>query len=254
MKTNRRGLTTVGTVVAIVVGVLVIGVAVYFISAPFRSKVKESYDQFSKWTPENIAKDPKGYLNFCEEQTKTALNKCAASKIAINQKLAQYEDKQQDAEKVVEGGRKGLDELKEAYRKAETDKKWPLTWSGATLDQEAAKRRILRFSTEVDSKTAAIAQYKQLVTQLRTQLNKVEAAKDQAQMQLTKIDESREKITVQQISDDLKNNLVSMKGAIQSTITDIGVETGGPASLEELAAQHETKADDAKFDEIMKKK
>lgn len=253
MKMNRRGLSTMGTVAAIVAGLAVLAIAAYFISAPFRTNVNKAYSQFAEWTPENIAANPLGYLDFCEEQTKGALKKCESSKIAIAQKQAKLEQMETDTRDKLRIGGDAFKELKEAYSKAEADDKWPLAWSGKQLDKDAAKRQIVKLDGEIRGKTELAKKYKDAVAQLRTQLNKVEEAKDKAKEQLAKIDTNREMLKVQQITDDLKNNLVAMKGAIQTTIGDLGTETGS-LSLDDLAAQSEAKVDDSKFDEIMKKK
>ena len=251
--TSRRGLSTVGVIVAIVAVVIVIGVAVYFISAPARTKMKDAYAQFAEWTPENIAKDPKGYLSFCEEKTNEAIQKCKASKIAISAQQAKLEQMRQDTEDKLKVGEKALEELKDLYRKAETDKKWPLTWQGKGLEQEQAKRQVLRLAGEIESKTKLSKEYKAAGDQLRVQLTKVDDAFDRANEQLSKIKVNREKLAVQQITDDLKNNLVAMKSAIQTTIVDVDSQ-GGTLSLDDLAARSEAAVDDSKFDEIMKKK
>ena len=251
--TKRCGLSTVGVIVAIVAVVVVIGVAVYFISDPMRTKMKESYDQFAKWTPENIAKDPKGYLSFCEEKTNEAIQKCKASKIAISGQQAKLEQMRQDTEDKLKVGEKALGELKELYRKAETDKKWPLTWQGKELEQEQAKRQVLRLAGEIESKTKLAKEYKGAGDQLRVQLTKVDDAFDRANEQLSTIKVNREKLAVQQITEDLKNNLVAMGSAIQTTIVDVNTQ-GGTFSLDDLASRSEATVDESKFDEIMKKK
>lgn len=251
--TKRRGLSTVGVIVAIVAALAVIGVAVYFISDPWRTAMKEKFDQFAKWTPENIAKDPKGYLSFCEDKTNEAIQKCKASKIAISGQQGKLEQMRQETEGKLKIGEKALEDLKEQYRTAEADKKWPLTWQGKELDQEQTKRQILRLAGEIDSKNKLAKEYKAAADQLRVQLTKVDDAFDRANEQLSTIKVNREKLAVQQITDDLKNNLVAMGSAIQTTIVDVNTQ-GGTLSLDDLASRSETAVDDSKFDEIMKKK
>ena len=112
---------------------------------------------------------------------------------------------------------------------------------------------MLRLAGEIESKTKLSKEYKAAGDQLRVQLTKVDDAFDRANEQLSKIKVNREKLAVQQITDDLKNNLVAMKSAIQTTIVDVDSQ-GGTLSLDDLAARSEAAVDDSKFDEIMKKK
>src|SRR5438552_14869923 len=72
MNMRRRG-GAMTAIVACVAVVLVGGVVWYFVSDPFHTRVNAQLDQMTKWTPEQIAKDPVMYLNFCEEQTKKAI-------------------------------------------------------------------------------------------------------------------------------------------------------------------------------------
>lgn len=50
------------------------------------TKINMAVENFRKWTPENIQKDPQAYLHFCEAEVNSSLSKMDASKIAINQK------------------------------------------------------------------------------------------------------------------------------------------------------------------------
>lgn len=101
MQHHRYGLSRAGVVIGIcVVGVTALVVA-YFISDPFRTKADQAYKEFAEWTPENIAKDPLNYLNFCEAETTKALVDLKATEISIAQRRAKLQGMQDSAEQKI---------------------------------------------------------------------------------------------------------------------------------------------------------
>src|SRR5262245_24649976 len=126
MKRFARGASTAGIVVGLVAVAAIAFVVVYFASDVFRTKANAAYKQFAEWTPENSAKDPLNYLNFCEEQTKSALEKCKASEVAIRMKKGQIEEMHKTAVSKNSLGNKALGELKTAYKAADESKQFPL--------------------------------------------------------------------------------------------------------------------------------
>ena len=254
MKSRIRGMSSAGIIVAIVV-VAVVGFAIaYFGSDVFRTKANTTLTQFTQWTPENIAKDPVNYLNFCEEQANKALDKCKAGQIAIAKKQGEIDAMLKDAKDKSTLGTKALAELKEAYKSAEEGSSFPITWRNNVLDQDKAKRQIMKFARETKSATELSSKLQSAIEQLRVQSNKLAEAKDEAHDQLAKIKTNREMLKVQQITDDLKNNLVAMKSAIQTTVVGISSAEPGTLSLDDLAAQSESVVDDSDFLKIMNEK
>ncbi len=69
---------------------LLVGAGIwYFVSDPFRTKVDRAWEpEDTKWTPEQIAKDPVLYLDYVEKEATECLEKLKASKIAIAQNKA----------------------------------------------------------------------------------------------------------------------------------------------------------------------
>lgn len=247
---NQRGLSAIGVVVILVVLAGGIFTALYFGTDVFRTRVDTAVRDFAKWTPENIAKRPVEYLNFCEEQTKQAAQKLKASDIGIRQKQASFESKKQECEKIVQTGQQSLSELKDAYKKAEADKKWPASWNTRSLTQDECKRQIMRTHAEVTGKQSMVSEYGKGVDQLKAQQSRVAEAMIQAEQQLAQININREKLKVQQITADLTNTLVEMKGMIGSVVS-VADSGSGTVSLEEIAAQRETKIDDKEFEKIL---
>jgi hypothetical protein len=255
MNGNRHGFSFVAIVVGLVVLVGLVMGGLYMFSDVFKTKMDTAYEGFAKWTPENIAKDPVNYLNFCEAQTNKAVEKLKASEIAIAQKKAKLEGMEKDAEDKLAIGKKALGELRVAYIEANAAGSFPVKWAGTTLDKEQCKRQIIRTAGEIKSKEDLAKMYADAGKQLQVQAEKVGEAKDQAGTQLAKIATNREMLKVQSITDDLKNQLVSMKGVLETSVVAVSTSNaGGSISLDDLAAKSATTVDESKFDEIMKQK
>ena len=253
---SHRGLSTTGIVAGLVGLVVVVLVIVYFASDVWRTKADAALTQFTQWTPENIAKDPVNYLNFCETQTKAALEKCKASKIAIAQKKAKIESMRKEAADKQAIGDKALGELKVLYKTADESASagFPLKWQTKELSKDDAKRQVVKLDKDVKSKLQLISKLDGALVQLNVQSNKLAEAEDNAKEQLAKIDTNREMLKVQEITDSIKNNLVAMKGAIETSIVGINSTDSGTVSLDELAAQSEAAVNDADFNKILNEK
>jgi hypothetical protein len=259
MNGNRHGVSVVAIIVGLVVLAGLVTGGLYFFSDVFSTKMKTAYEGFAKWTPENIAKDPVNYLNFCEDQTKKAVEKLKASKIAIAQKKAKLESMQKDAETTITNGKKGLGDLKIAYNAANASNSFPVKWKLADattreLDQQACKSQIVRLDSEIKSKQDVAKMCGDAAKQLQAQADKVDQAEIEASKQLTQINTNREMLKVQSITDDLKNQLVEMKGVLETSVVGVSASnTGASISLEDLAGKAPA-VDESKFDEIMKQK
>lgn len=254
MNSRFRGISSAGIIGAIVIVAAIVFAIAYFGSDVFRTKANTTLTQFTQWTPENIAKDPVNYLNFCEEQAKKAIEKCKASEIAIAQKRAKIESMRDDAKQKSTLGNTALEELKGLYKSAEEGNTYPIKWRNRDLDKETAKRQILAFASQTRTKQDLLVKLEAAIGQLRTQSTKLAEAKDAAQEQLAKIDTNREMLKVQEITDDIKNNLVAMKSAIETTVVGVANSEAGTLSLDDLASQSETVVDDSEFNKILNAK
>ncbi len=235
----------------VVLAVAVLG-GLYFFSDVFRTKVQATARDLSEWTPENIAADPVGYLDFCETETKKTQTKLEASRISVAQRRAQLVGMKEKHETTLTNGSKALEELKTAYRAAETAGQWPLSWAGRSLDQEKAKLQIVELHREVQSKKGLIEKVDNGLKSLDAQVSKLQQAKATCEKQLAEIQTSREMLKVEEITQDLTEQLIDMKGVLASTTALIVDEDTGPLGLEEAAETVASQVDDAEFAEIMK--
>jgi hypothetical protein len=240
------------TAIVVVLAVLVgIGAIMYFTSDVFSTKVDAGYNQFAHWTPENIAKDPENYLNFCEKQATKALDDLKVNEISLAQTRAKLDSMKEESTRKTAVGEKALAELKDTYQKADAAKSWPVTWQGQPRDAEALKRQIVLLHKQVTAEKNLQAKLQTGITKMETQVGRIQEARGQAQGQLAEIRGSREILKVQKITDDLTKKLVDFRSAIQTTVSSVA-ETSGVVSLDQLASESVGSVSDAEFDQIMK--
>ncbi len=250
MHKHDRGIGT-SAVIMIIIAVVVIGGGIaYFGSDVWRTRMNVAYDSFAHWTPENIAKDPVNYLHFCEEQTKEAMVKLEASRISVNQQIGRLKSLEEEAKNKSRVGNKALEDLRTQYKDATTNDTWPIQYGGVDRDEDWCKRQIMSLFGEVQSQDKLIDKLDSGLKQLDVQKTKISDQKVQAQQQLSQIQTNREMLKVQQITDDLKSQLVDMKSLIASTV-DAADDAGAVLSLDQITAAAETTVDESKFQEIL---
>jgi len=251
MTTYRRG-SAAGLVVGVIVFIVLAGVAWFFLSDPFRTRVKTTYDDLTKWTPENIAKNPILYLNFCEEQAKKAIDKLKVSEISVSQNLARLQSTLEETRKKIDTGTKALDELREIYNQSATIT-WPVTWRGTTLNETDFRLQAKRLDREVRSAEQLHKTVESGITQLKGQITRIKEARLQAEEQLATIASKREMLKVQAITDDLTKQLVDLKGMLQSTVVTAD-QTSKVLSLADITEAQSQTVSDTEFESLMKKR
>ena len=245
-----------GGFVKVIVAVVICAVAIlavyYFTSDVGRTRINEAGKQYAKWTPDNIAKDPENYLNFCEQQCNEALLKLKASEIEIAQNRGSLEAMVAAAKNKVAAGAKGLAELKAAYTAAEAGKAFPFTWNGKSYTLEAAKRDIVSLFRQVEAQKSVASKAEAGVQRLDGQVARIQEGRAKAQEQLQEIATSRSMLKVNKITEDLTRRLTSIGAAVQTTV-GIATDSSAPVSIDQLAEQQATVVDDGEFSKIMGK-
>jgi hypothetical protein len=250
MRNSMRGGSPLGWIVGlVVVAVIVLGV-VYFTSDVFRTKANQAFKNFAEWTPENIAADPVGYLDFCEEQTNDAMAKLKASKIAIQQKHAKIAGMKEEAGKTVRSGTKMLAEAKAAYKAADGAGAWPVEWMGEDRSQEWMKRQIVTTHAELAGNEKLLKNLDKGMKRLEAEKTRVLDTETKLQQQLAEIQTNREMVKVNQITDDLTTQLANIKGALQAIIPDAS-DPDSVLRIPDFQREAGTTVDEAEFEQIM---
>ncbi len=230
--------------------IFIAGVGMYFFSDVYKTKMDAAVTDLTKWTPDNIASNPAGYLDFCEAETNNAFMDMKASEIAIAQNRARLVGMKEDATNKIRVGDAALVELKDTYGNAETESTWPVTWRGEPRDKDWVKRQIVAINNQVESQKRLLGKIETGIRNLEAQTAKIQDARAKSQEQLAEIKASREMLRAQNLSTELTDRLVAMRGVLQATISTASDATG-VVSLDQLAIEQEGTIDDAEFDKIM---
>ena len=137
-----------------VIGAVVVAAGVYyFASDPFRTKVDETVRQKTQWTPENIQKDPVGYLTWATGEMKKSEAgleardlELTAKSNAANRELESVTDKLNEYQAL-------LDKLRAAYRAGTEANSWPQTVNGFALDELSLKRKVVETGKTIEQLT-----------------------------------------------------------------------------------------------------
>ena len=220
------------------------------------TKINMAVENFRKWTPENIQKDPQAYLHFCEAEVNSSLNKMDASKIAINQKKALMSNELESQQKKTAGGEKMLDELKAKYKEADGGGgSFPIKVSGYEFDQEKAKRTILRVVGEIASTKKLASKLENAVARLAGSSSDLQSRKDKAKEQLAEIKVQMESLKIQDMTKDLATDLAGMTAALGG-IVGVGVDDDDASAtpgLEDIMANSKVSVNEDEFSDIMSK-
>lgn len=252
MNTNvhRRGGSALGILVAIIVLAVAGGAAWYFLSDVGQTKMEQAYASFARWTPQNIAADPKAYLDFCEAQAKQAKADLKAASVRVAQQEATVRSRLDEAQGKIDAGRPVLEQFKAAYKQAAADDAFPVTVRDKQYDQEALKKQIVSLHHEIEAQQGLVESAEAALKTLRMQEQKIQAQRAACDEQLRLIEVNRAKVEIQEITDDLREQLVSIKGVLQTAVAVTG-DQAQPLTLDDIATEAQTTVDDAAFEAIL---
>ena len=239
-------------IAGIVVGVLLAVFAVaYLTSDVFSTKVNQTAEQWSKWTPENIQKDPAGYLAFAKQELEAARDKLEARQIAIKTKENTYKRKLTEATVKKTEREKLLDELHGKYSEAKNSNStaaFPLTINGRELDEKTLKKVAVKTNKELKHQKKLVDTYTAFYIKLNAQVTKLED-------QLEKLSEKRDELALQTEVVLLKleiNKLNDLNDGLMAVFDTSVALAGEPDAIdpEDLIAPGGETAVDTKFDEL----
>jgi len=240
-----------GKIIGIVVALLVVAGAVYyFTSAVGRERMGSAWRQWAYWTPENIAKHPDLYLNFCEEDAKKSMEKLAAHEIAVRQNIARAKKEKIDAEASVAKSEKALGELRDVYNAPGFE--WPAVWEGRRYDEAAFKRQAKLFDDDSRRNRKVADFYTGHLRKAEPDLDRIQDARAEYQTTLADIRARRTMLKGSQMSDSLREQLNDLKINLQ------GLSLGIPGADDPVVAPADYDPgtgglDDAAFLDLMKR-
>lgn len=219
-----------------VVALIIAGAGYYFTSDVGRARMDSAHDQYARWTPENIAKEPLLYLDFCEREAREGLEKLKANRIAVAQNLSKLTAQKSGVDSKLRVGDEALAELRGLFAGADT--KWPVTWRDHPYDEATFKKQVVQFKREGDLNRKLSAQYATALRSLEALPAKIVEASATLEGQIAEIRVQREILKIQKMSDTLAAQFAGIKTALQDTSAIIA-DSASPVILttEDLARQ-----------------
>jgi len=241
-----------GSVLVIVLLLVVVLAALYFISDPFRTKVDESTRQATTWTPENIQKNPVGYLQFSLSELAAISSKLEARVLALNTQKNQADRQAGKAD--AEAGQLKLlvEQAKALYLQASKDGTWPVALNGHSVSEDQLKEKIVNAHQRAESLSARVQAYTQTTAKLDRALKDLfQKQKEVAGLQ-QKLQSDLEMVKINQSVKDIEHIEDSVAAIMATSQALVGADAGSLPELDVLLDAPETSKIDAAFQDIMK--
>ena len=238
------------TIGVILVLLLAAGAIAYIVSDPFRTRVDQAYENFADWTPQNIAKDPAGYLKFCEAKTRQALVDLETAGIAIEQHRSRLLSWHKEAIEKILMGEAELEALKALFKEAEAGGQWPVAYRDQTRDKDWTQRQIIAFHGQIEAQRRILQKAEEALARLGTQEKRIGLARNQAHGQITEIQANQQIVAIDKLTDEVTGRLVQMKEQVQNAV-HVAERSTETISLEDLIQETEVKIDPTAFEKIM---
>jgi len=229
------------------------GGVLYYGSDVFRTKADATIDEWTKWTPQNIAKDPKNYLAFALAELDKIDGKLKAHRISLRTRLGETEGKLEVAGVTVKANEAVLKRYKDAY--ASASRTYPVSFGGESLSEVAFQERAVEADRSLDQARETVAIQERLRDHYKTELDRTEA-------EMKKLTAKRQE--VRQIQDRLEvdlavgraNDLTSKADEIAATARGLSSELNKAGQAVQVEVKHEEKKLQAqsvkeRFEQIM---
>jgi hypothetical protein len=132
---------------ALIILATLAGGILYLQSDVFRTKANEQYNQWTKWTPENITSDPKGYLNFALTELEKIQKQLEAHKLDLNVRLDTAEQRRKTEDMRATASARALDRLKNIY--LVDTRTFPVSVEGQNLSEAQFEERVVEVDRQM---------------------------------------------------------------------------------------------------------
>lgn len=141
-----------------VVGIVVLGIAAYFLFPGFKSSVDKLHDKHLGWTPEARRKDPVGFMEYSIEKLGDNITKFEQARGDLRVAQAKLEDMKRDNSGKLAFAEKQLVEFKAAYKTATGGKGWPVALAGKNYTESELKQQVTLFLSQKGSYESVVKQ------------------------------------------------------------------------------------------------
>jgi DNA repair exonuclease SbcCD ATPase subunit len=212
--------------------------------------VKEAARQATEWTPENIQKDPVGYLTWALEQCEKSEQKLAASKLSLKSKKNQIDRSLTANQAELSDYSKLLQEAKAVYKEAKAENKWPASLRGRSFEEAALKGKIVEAHDKVKNLEGLVQTYSQSQAVIDRRLTEIEQKVTEVNKLRNKLSTDLEVAKVKQSVEGI-GEISDKLGAIMDTTSALVSSSAEATSLEDLVKPTGQQRVDNEFDKIM---
>jgi chromosome segregation ATPase len=248
---KKHHFTGSGIVIAAIILVLGAGTIFFFVSDPFNTKVKEGYKQATKWTPENIQKDPVGYLTWAVDRCESTKKDLESTMISLKTKNNDLERKVTTTESELANYEDLLQDLKQLHKETEANDSWPATYKDHQFDKNELQNRVVETFNRVENLEMKLNNYTNLKEKITSKLSDVEAKKSELNQMEDKLETQLEMAKV----NDSVSGLEDIGGELHTVLDKanaLATTTDDSTDIDNLVKSSEDEKTKAAFDKIMR--
>lgn len=238
-----------GYVQRLMILAIILVVVFYFSSDPFKTKVDQTITQATSWTPENIQKDPVGYLTWAKNECSILSQKLEAREIALKTKENEYKRNLLEKESELVSFSGLLTEAKATFATASASRSFPVLLRNIQLSEVQLKTKIVEAYQQIELINKAIPAIKNTIQILHQQLTAIESRKSEIVGLIKKIGSDIELAKLKTDTAGLANLSNEFTSILDTTSAVINPEN--ISSIAEMAAMTASTTVDVVFEKIM---
>ena len=229
--------------------VLVAGVGFYLISAPFKTNVDMKMEQATKWTPENIQKDPVGYLAWGIANAEKTIDALKAREIAVIQQINKADTQFLECDNACSAVEAQLNRHAASYKQAAEQTGWPCFVNGHSYDQKELKRQIISLDRRLKSEEIRRHNLDALQQKLSLHRTRIKDELRKAQDALASLQHQQEVVKTETAVADLEG----IQGDVSAVagIADLMTGMERMPSVDTLIQEEQSSVSDDEFESII---
>ena len=216
-----------------------------------KAQAEEAKRQDSKWTAENIQKEPLLYLQSAIQECGAISQRLDTQALALGVKKNQSNREALAQTKERDLYQKFLDAAKAKYREVSVSGRWPTEVNGVTVTEEQLKRKIVEANGKLESCATLASVHQQNLNKLERKLAEIAQKQEEVSALKRKLSLDLEVVKVKKAVDDI-DGIKDTVNAMMDISNALSTGTGEP-SLEDMVAPTVTSRVNDDFEKIMGK-
>jgi chromosome segregation ATPase len=208
--------------------------------------------QQTKWTPENIKKDPAGYLGWAIAQTDGTKDKLGSAQLALRTQLNQIDDRLSHNKTDVSNFEALIKDMLDEREKANTKNSWPVTVRGVKFETEQdLKEKAVEANGKLTRAKSLVETYSKAQTKVKDRLNEIDEQMTKVENLKTKLETDLETAKVQQTFEGIEG-VSSNFDDIVHTSDALAQTAEKNASVNEMVKPSGEQRTNDEFDKLLK--